>query len=68
MKVWTVSVDSTGYSADWNDLLIVVAKNPRAAVARAEDYVLGERPDVEIVHSEAYPLGNPDAVVLGKPA
>ena len=66
MKVYTVSVDSSGYSADWNDLLIVVAADETDAKQLAEQDIRDNYPFREVTGSEAYPLGDRDARVIGR--
>ena len=67
MFIYTVSVDSTGYSADHNDLLIVAAENDVEASDLAEAWVLERRgfDRVDILHTEAYRYGG-SAKVLGQ--
>ena len=67
MKLYTVSVDSRGFSADWNDILIVLAHDEADAKSLAERQVEESRGVIEILSSEAYLLPfTGDARVIGR--
>lgn len=65
-KVYSVAVDSSGFSADNVDILIVVASDEAEAKRLAEQDIRSNFPNREVTHSEAYPLGTPGARVIGR--
>jgi hypothetical protein len=54
MKLYTVSVDSQGYSEDRNDLMFVAAKNDEQADDLASGWVRSNRPENTIERVEVY--------------
>ncbi len=63
---YTVAVDSRGFSADYSDLLLVVADATWEAKQLAEDFIQDTYPGREILSSEAYVYGNAQNGVIGR--
>ena len=65
-KPYSVSVQSSSYSTDWNDVLIVLASAEWEAKELAETFVRGQRMnDVHVAQTEAYLLTG-ESRVMGR--
>lgn len=63
-KAYLVVVASSGYTTDWSDSVIVVAKSPEEAVFVADNHLRGMYPLREIKEVEGvYELGGSVRVV-----
>lgn len=64
-KTYQVTVDSSGFSADWIRDVIVVAADKGEACERAERQIKESWPMETVTSSEAHELGVDNARVVG---